>query len=58
MASYEGVITDVLKQVGLNKSPGLDGLPDEVCLSLPHMFVPIPTDMFNHWFAQGAITSH
>ena len=57
-ASCEGVVTecevrDALKQVGLNKSPGLDGLPYEVYLS--HMFVPILTDMFNHWSAQGAI---
>ncbi len=44
-----------LKQVGLNKSPGLDGLPYEVNLRMSHMFVPILTDMFNHWFAQGAI---
>ena len=59
-ASCEGMISecefrDVLKQVGLNKSPGLDGLPYEVYLRLPHMFVPILTDTFNHWFAQGAI---
>ena len=56
----EGVITeckvrDALKQVGLNNSPGLDGLPYEVYLRLSHMFVPILVDMFNHWFAQGAI---
>ena len=38
-----------------NKSPGLDILLDEVYLRLPHMFVPILMDMFNHWFAQGAI---
>ena len=44
-----------LKQVGLNKSPGLDGLPNEVYLRLPHMFVPILTDMFNDWFAHGAL---
>ena len=44
-----------MKQVGLNKSPGLDGLPYEVCLRLYHMFLPILTDMFNHWFAQGVI---
>ena len=60
-ASCEGVVTecevrDALKQVGLNKSPGLDGLPYEVYLRMSHMFVPILTDMFNHWFAQGAIT--
>ena len=59
-ASCECVITecevcDALKQVGLNKSPGQDGLPNEVYLRLPHMFVPILTDMFNHWFVQGAI---
>ena len=58
-ASCEGVVTecevrDALKQVGLNKSPGLDGLPYEVYLRMSHMFVPILTDMFNHWFAQGA----
>ena len=47
-------VRDALKQVGLNKSP-IDGLPYEVYLRLPHMFVPILTDMFNHWFAQGAI---
>ena len=45
-ASCEGVITecevrDALKQVSLNKSPGLDGLPYEVYLRLLHMFVPI-----------------
>ena len=59
-ASCEGMITeskvcDTLKQVGLNKSPGVDGLPYEVYLRLPPMFVPILTDLFNHWFAQGAI---
>ena len=59
-ASCEGVVTecevrDALKQVGLNKLPGLDGLPYEVYLRMSHMFVPILTDMFNHWFAQGAI---
>ena len=59
-ASCEGLITEcevrnALKQVGLNKSPGLDGLPYEVYLRMSHMFVPILTDVFNHWFAQGAI---
>ena len=59
-ASCKGVVTecevhDALKQVGLNKSPGLDGLPYKVYLRMSHMFVPILTDMFNHWFAQGAI---
>ena len=55
-ASCEGVgteleVRDALKQVGLNKSPRLDGLPYDLYLRLPHMFVPILTDMFNHWFA-------
>ena len=59
-ASCEGVVTEcevhnALKQVGLNKSPGLDGLPYEVYLRMLHMFVPILMDMFNHWFAQGPI---
>ena len=44
-----------MKQVGLNKSPGLDGLPYEVYLRMSHMFAPILTNGFNHWFAQGAI---
>ena len=53
-ASCEDVIIecevrDALKQVGLNKSPGLDSLPNEVYLRVPHMFVPILTDMFNQW---------
>ena len=52
-ASCEDVVTeckirDALKQVGLNKSPGLDSLPYEVYLRMSHMFVPILTDMFNH----------
>ena len=52
-ASFERLVTereirDALKQVTLNKSPGLDNLPYEVYLSLLHMFVPILTDVFNH----------
>ena len=39
--------SDVLKQVGCNKLPGLDGLPYEVYLRLLHMFVPILMDIFN-----------
>ena len=61
-ASCEGLVMEcevpnALKQVGLNKSPGLDGLPDEVYLRMSHMFVPILTDGFNQWFAQGAIVT-
>ena len=59
-ASCKGLVTecevcDVLKQVGLNKSSGFDGLPYKVYLTLPHMFVPFLMDVFNPWFAQGAI---
>ena len=59
-ASCEGVVTEcevrsALKQVGLNKLPELDGLPYEVYLRMSHMLVPILTDVFNHWLAQGAI---
>ena len=59
-ARCEGLVTeckvcDALKQVSLNKWLGLDGLLYEVCLRPPHIFVPILTDVFNHWFAQGAI---
>ena len=56
-ASCEGLITEcevrnALKQVCHNKSPGLDGLPYEVYWRMLHMFVPILTDVFNHWLAQ------
>ena len=59
-ASCESVVTEcevhaVLKQVGLNKSPRLDGLPYKMYLKLLHMFVPILMDMFNHRFTQGVI---
>ena len=59
-ASCEGVVTEcevrnALKQVSLDKLPGLVGLPYEVYLRMSHMFVPILTDMFNHWFTQRAI---
>ena len=58
--SYEGMVTEyevrsALKPVGLNKPPRLDSLPYEVYLRMSHMFVPILTDMFNHWFALRAI---
>ena len=44
-----------MKQVGLNMSTGLDGLPLEVYLRMSHIFAPILTDMFNHWVALGSI---
>ena len=51
----ESEVRDALKQVGFNKSSGLDGLSDEVYLRVLQMFAPILTDIFNHWFAQGTI---
>ena len=59
-AGCKGLVTecevhDALKQVSLNKLLGLDGLPYKVYLMMLHMFVPILMDMFNYWFAQGAI---
>ena len=50
-ASCEGAVTEcevrsALKQIGLNKSPGLDGLPYEVYLRMSHMFAPILTKVF------------
>ena len=50
-------VRDALKQVGFNKSLGLNGLFNEVYLRISHMFVPFLTDMFNHRFALGAISS-
>ena len=46
VAGYEGrikedEIQEALKSVGLDKSPGIDGLPYEVYLRLSHMFVPL-----------------
>ena len=61
MASHEGFLTerevrDALKQVGFYKSIGLDGLLYEVYLWMPDLFVLILTDMFQHWFAQDAMS--
>ena len=60
VASYESLVTEcevcnVLKQDDLKKLSELDGLPYDVYLRMLHMLVPILTDLFNHWFAQGAI---
>ena len=53
--AFQVYFCDALKQVSRNKLPGLDGLPHEVYLRMSHMFVPILTDMFHHWFAYGVI---
>ena len=60
VGSCDGVVTEckvryALKQVGLNKSQGLDGLHYEVYLRMSLIFFPIQKDMFNHWFTQEAI---
>ena len=51
----EEEIRDALKSVGLDKSPGIDGLPYEVYLRLSHMFVPLLATIYNNWMRQGTI---
>ena len=48
--SRNGRLTTVV-----TRSLGIDGLPYEIYLRLSYIFMPILTDVFNHWFAQGAI---
>ena len=60
VANCEDLVTecevrDVLNSFCHNKSPGLDCLAYKIYLRPPHMFVPILTDVFSHWFAHGAI---
>ena len=59
-AGCEGLIKEeeirvALKSVGLDKSPGIDGLPYEVYLRLSHMFVPLLATIYNNWMRQGTI---
>ena len=51
----EEEIRVALKSVGLDKSPGIDGLPYEVYLRLSHMFVPLLATTYNNWMRQGTI---
>ena len=51
----EDEIREALKSVGLDKSPGIDGLPYEVYLRLSHMFVPLLATIHNNWMRQGSI---
>ena len=54
--SCEGVVTECEVCDALNQQIARSGwFALEVYLRLPHMFVSILTDMFNHWFTQGAI---
>ena len=59
-ASCEGIVTEAeviraLRQVKPGKAPGLDGLPYELYLRQSHLFVPILTGLYNHWFSLGHI---
>ena len=54
-AIEEDEVREALKQVGCYKAPGLDGLPYELYLRMSHLFIPILTTLFNHWFEQGSI---
>ena len=51
----EEEIRDALKSVGLDKSPGIDGLHYEVYLRLSHKFVPLLATIYNNWMRQGTI---
>ena len=56
-AGCEGCITEdevwkAMKSVGLDKSPGINGLPYEVYLRL---FVPLLATIYNNWMRQGSI---
>ena len=51
----EDEVWETLKSVGLDKSPGINGLPYEVYLRLLHMFVPLLTTIYNNWMRQGSI---
>ena len=57
-AGCEGCITEdevrrAMKSVGLDKSPGIDGLPYEVYIS--HMFVLLLATIYNNWMRQCSI---
>ena len=51
----EEEIREALKSVGLDKSPGIDGLPYEMYLRLSHMFVPLLATIYDNWMRQGTI---
>ncbi len=61
-AGCEGLIKEeeirvALKSVGLDKSPGIDGLPYEAYLRLSPMSVPLLATIYNNWLRQGTIPS-
>ena len=51
----EDEVREVLRTVGLDKTPGIDGLPYEVYCRLAPIFTPLLTTLFNHWLKQGSI---
>ena len=51
----ESEIWEALKQIGRDKSPGLDGLPYEVYLRQSPVFVPLLALIYNNWMKQGSI---
>ena len=61
-ADCEGLVTEAeiyeaMRQCKPGKAPGLDGLPYELYLRWSHLFVPILTRLYNHWFTLGHIPS-
>ena len=51
----EDEVREALKSVGLDKSPGIDGLPYEVYFRLSHMFVLLLATIYNNCMRQGSI---
>ena len=54
-AGCEGRIKEIreaLKSVGLDKSPGIEGLPYEVYLRLLPMFIPLQATIYDNWMRQ------
>ena len=61
-AVCEGAVTEdevkrAMSQVSNGSSPGLDGLPYELYKQHSHLFIPILTRVYNHWFVEGRIPS-
>lgn len=48
-----GEIVTALRTVATYKALGLDGLPYEIFLKMPHMIFHLLAIVFNNWFNQG-----
>jgi exonuclease III len=46
----ESEVTEAIKNLNRNKSPGLDGLPSEIFIDCSEILVPYITNMFNYIF--------